>query len=149
MPPVSIKSSGGELEVQIIDTRILKTRMNGFLNAELAQHFIDALESWRKLGGTELQAFHDWYEVKDYESEARVLLTPWSMAHRHSFAAVHMLLRGRAMAWGVQIVNTVIGGLITAHHARPSFDMAFAAAVRGAPVPQSAVTRIRRRLSSL
>ncbi len=98
--------------------------MSGRFDLALARHFLASLDAWVKLGATGLLAFHDWERVEDYDSEARELLTPWSKLHRPKFEAVHMLVQTRALAWGIAIVNSVTGDVMTAHHRRASFDEA-------------------------
>lgn len=106
--------------------RVVLTRLTGQLDVEVADAFMSSLEDWMRLGGEGLEAFHDWEGVEDYQSEARSLLTPWSTARQKSFSSVHVLVRGRAVAWGLQIVNAILGGLMTIHHDRREFDRALA-----------------------
>ncbi|MEO8798896.1 MAG: hypothetical protein ABI551_13495 [Polyangiaceae bacterium] len=121
-------SSGGRLTVDVVSPRMLQTRMVGHLDLQLARQFLAILEGWVNLGGSNLVAFHDWEELVDYESEARILLTPWSKANRTKFEGIHMLIRGRAIAWGLNIFNALTGDVMTVHHVRDSFAQARQAA---------------------
>ena len=95
--------------------------MSGQLDLTLARHFLEGLDAWVRLGGTKLLAFHDWEGVHDYESEARTFLTPWSRANRSKFDCVHILIRGRALAWGINIVSSLTGDVMKVHHSRDTF----------------------------
>lgn len=117
-------SAQGRLEAEVVSSRILVTKMSGCLDLPLAERFLACLDAWVKLGGSGLLAFHDWQDVRDYESHARELLTPWSKANRPKFTNVHILVQGRALAWGIQIVNGLTGDVMTAHHTREEFEEA-------------------------
>lgn len=120
---------GGKLSVQIISPRLLTSTMVGRLDVPLAREFLANLDRWVKLGGSHLLAFHDWEQVNDYDTEARAVLTPWSKLHRPQFERVHMLVRGRTLAWGISIVNSLTNDVIVAHHSRATFEQARRAAV--------------------
>jgi hypothetical protein len=98
--------------------------MTGNLDLNLAREFLAHLERWVRLGGQGLMAFHDWELVEDYDTEARNLLTPWSKLNRPKFERVHMLVRSRALAWGIRIVNSITNDVMVAHHSRDSFEEA-------------------------
>lgn len=112
----------GSLKVQVMSPRLLTSKMTGRLNVPLAQEFLNHLDAWVKLGGDHLMAFHDWEAVEDYDTDARTLLTPWSKQHRPKFDRVHMLVRGRTLAWGISIVNSITNDVIVAHHSRGTFE---------------------------
>ena len=96
--------------------------MSGKLDVALAKEFLGHLDRWVKLGGVHLVAFHDWELVSDYETEARLVLTPWSKDNRSKFDRVHILVRSRTLAWGISIVNSISNDVIVAHHSRTSFE---------------------------
>ncbi len=117
-------SQGGRLSVDVLSRRVITTTMSGNFDLGLAQHFLESLDAWVKLGATNLLAYHDWERVDDYDPKARELVTPWSKLHRPKFDAVHILLKNRALALGVQIVNHVTGDVMTAHFKRKDFEQA-------------------------
>lgn len=118
----------GRLTIEALGPRILQTHLVGHLDVQLARHLLATLEEWVALGGSKLMAFHDWEELVDYDAEARTVLTPWSRANRAKFDGIHMLIRGRAIAWGINIFNSLTGNNLKIHHARGSFAEARRAA---------------------
>ena len=139
---LSFSSATSQLEVRIISANLVVTRMTGRLDAGVAAALIEALDEWMSLGGRRLEAFHDWYGIEDYDSEARVLLTPWSVQHRAAFKSVNVLVRGRAVAWGLSIVNALIGGLISTHHDRRTFEEALDRSPAHPPSPVGGEMRV-------
>ncbi|MEO8875680.1 MAG: hypothetical protein ABI461_08845 [Polyangiaceae bacterium] len=131
-------SGGGNLSVEVFSPQILTTTLSGCLDVAAAQHLLACLEGWVKLGGSALLAFHDWETVTDYEERARELLTPWSKANRSKFERVHILVSGRTLAWGIQLMNALVGDLMTAHHSRAVFEARSRAARCGRPAPMDA-----------
>jgi hypothetical protein len=119
-----IRTLRGTLSVQLLSSRLLTTKMSGTLDMPLAHEFLNHLDRWVSMGGSHLLAFHDWELVDDYDAEARTLLTPWSKLHRPKFDCVHMLVRSRALAWGISIVNSLTSDVMVAHHSRASFEKA-------------------------
>jgi hypothetical protein len=121
-------SQAGRLSLEVVSPRLLTTTMSGRLDVPLARHFLACLDAWVKPSASGLLAFHDWERLEDYDSQARDLLMPWAKAHRPKFEAVHMLVRNRAIAWGIQIANHLTDGNMTTHHQRESFEEARRAA---------------------
>jgi hypothetical protein len=116
--------------VRVLSPRVLTSRISGHLDKARALELISHLDAWRKLHGSDLVALHDLYDLEDYDSDARSVVTQWSKAHRNEFRSVHLLLRSRAVAWGVRIINGLIGNLIVVHQSRPPFEAAELAAWR-------------------
>lgn len=114
--------------MEILTPQLVRSRMEGQLDITLAQAFIDGLTALIGYGETELRAFHDWEGVTDYDSDARLLLAPWSKEHRDKFAAVHLLLRSRVLAVGIRMVNSITNDVITPHTDRKKFETEFAKA---------------------
>ena len=104
--------------------QIISTTMSGSLDLALAQHFTTSIDAWLTPRRGTLFGFHDWEGLEDYDSEARLLLTPWTKLQGPRFARIHMLLRSRALVWGLKLVNSLTGDHVTPHHARTTFDEA-------------------------
>ena len=71
-----------ELRMRVVSPTVVVTTMRGRIDRPVARALMAGLDDWMRLGGTSLQAFHDWSEVTDYDSDAREALTPWSKASR-------------------------------------------------------------------
>ena len=114
----------GTLEVEAEAKNLIFTKMSGSLDLALAQHFTATIDAWLKPRRGTLFGFHDWEGVQDYDSEARLLLTPWTKLQGPRFERIHMLLRSRALVWGLKLVNSLTGDHVTPHHSRATFDEA-------------------------
>jgi hypothetical protein len=121
-------SPGGSLAVEVISSRVVSTKMAGFLDLGLASLLVASLHECVTLGGGHLIAFHDWESITDYDTDVRALLAPWSKLHRSEFDCVHLLVQSRTLAWGIRIVTGVAGGTLIAHRSRTSFEQAYRAA---------------------
>jgi hypothetical protein len=69
-----------------------------------------------------LTVFHDWIDMKSYESICRIRLTRWSLARLDSYAEVHLGVASKLVAMGVQVANLALGGLLTAHSQRARIE---------------------------
>lgn len=114
----------GTLVVETRSAHLITTTMSGTLDLPLAQHFTASIDAWLNARRGNLFGFHDWEAVVDYDSEARLLLTPWTKVQGPKFERIHMLLRSRALVWGLKLVNSVTGEHVTPHHSRTTFDEA-------------------------
>ncbi len=118
------------LHVEVVAPKVFTSRATGHCDVAMVDELIGHLEAWRSKAGPGLVAFHDLDEVTDYDSEARLRITPWSRQHLAQFHEVHVLVRSQALAWGIRLLSVLTDGLITAHHERASFEAALAKAVR-------------------
>lgn len=131
----SIDFPSGTVSTRIVHPHLFASQLGGHLDLAMVEYLLRDLEAWRSSGATGLVAFHDLDEVTDYDSEARLRITPWSRQHRGQFRSVHVLVRSQAVAWGIRLLSALTDGLIVAHHQRGTFE----AAMRGAsPLSQRA-----------
>lgn len=73
----------------------------------------------------------DTLELSSYETGYRKGWTQWMGDNRPHIQGVHILFRSRLVQMGITIVNSLIGGVITAYTDRAKFDTAVALAVHG------------------
>lgn len=108
---------------------VLEFELGRRLSIEVAEAMTKRVSAMNrfKLGG--LTAFHDWSAVTSYDTSARIHLTTWLLANRKHFTAVHVLSDDRMVAMGVTVANGLLGGFITAHASRASYEEARAAAI--------------------
>ncbi|AKF07862.1 hypothetical protein [Sandaracinus amylolyticus] len=82
----------------------------------------DALEPMLAKHGS-LVVFIDGETLESYDTDCRRRWTAWLDQHRGK-VAVHILVRSRLLQMGVNLVNPLIGGFITSHADRGSFEAA-------------------------
>lgn len=113
----------------------------GVVLSQMAGH-IDrgAAEALRSFGERQLSRgipqrfFHDWEAVSGYESEARALLTTWSLERRTLIRGVVVLTQSKIVAMGVATANlatSVVGVHMQSHMLRAPFERELLDAVRG------------------
>jgi hypothetical protein len=104
--------------------------MTGTFDAEHCRALIEFL---RSLDGDDrdLTTFHDLEAMVNYDAEARVALTRWTLSRRRRPVALHFLIRSKIVSIGLEIANAALGGGLTAHRDRASFEAAYEAAARG------------------
>ena len=76
-------------------------------------------------------AFHDWQELRGYDSHARVRLTSWTFPRLPVIRSLDILLTvdSRVLTIGIAASNLVLSGRMRVHEERASFEHAFAAAL--------------------
>jgi hypothetical protein len=123
----------GSLVVAVASAHIITSTMSGRIDLTLARHFMESIDAWVNGRRNNLYGFHDWEGVHDYDSDARLEFTPWTKVRGPDFDQIHMLVRSRALSWGLKVVNSLTGDRVTAHHSRQTFDDARRLVTRAAP----------------
>jgi hypothetical protein len=128
--PVSIEDEDGVAELWMLTPTLYCTRVVGNMSPAHGQLFVEYGERMVERGPGELRVFHDWFEMTGYETSARKQLTDWSVANRKHYREVHIGLRSKIVAMGINVANIPLGGLIRAHGSRPPFERAFEKCLR-------------------
>lgn len=73
--------------------------------------------------------FHDWAALRDYDPHARARLTSWVFGRLRDVASLEVLLTvdSRLLSMGIAASNLLLGGRMTVHEARATFDARIAA----------------------
>jgi hypothetical protein len=75
-----------------------------------------------------IDLFIDAEELVRYDSGVRVAMTEWVSENRSSLHSVHALVKSKIVAMGAAVANLALGGFVTIHRDRTSFERAIAAA---------------------
>ena len=121
-PPVrSHTSSLGSVVVWRPAPGVYVTRVVGYLD-EVGAREIE--ESFRKQIAEEGRhvGFNDWFEMTDYDSRARILLTEMAKKSRSLIEASHILIASSLVAFGVRAANVVLRGHLTVYNDAEKFD---------------------------
>ena len=65
-----------------------------------------------------LCVFHDWIGMTGYDSVCRQRMTAWSVPRLSHYAEVHLAVRSKIVAMGVQVANIALRGIMRAHQDR-------------------------------
>jgi hypothetical protein len=125
MQQLGDRRTRGAVRVVRRTPQYLHTQLSGRFDKAACRELITLLDDW-SAGRKEIIAFHDASQVTDYDVDARDELVRWSRSRHQQFAAVHLLVESRTIAWVLQIVNAVTAGKMTTHHSRLAFDAAAA-----------------------
>jgi hypothetical protein len=87
----------------------------GRVRGHLEDAFVDAMlaqgeASLRAEGKT--RTYHDWEESTGYTPIARLRLTEWTLRHLGSMQEMHILVRSRLLAMGVEVARLTLGGRV-------------------------------------
>lgn len=117
------------MKLGILASGVLEFSVGGRITTPLANELSRRTEATNHFAVGDLVVFHDWSQVRGYESAARVHLTKWLWSKRSHFRAVHILTDDRLVSMGVNVANAALGGLITVHSEAESYAAAQRAAV--------------------
>jgi hypothetical protein len=121
--PSEPPATSGDVYVDSRTPSCLRTWLVGHLDVRLAVRFIALVDEWAA-NRTSLVAFHDCSRLDDYDVEARERISAWARVRVRQFDAVHLLVHGRTIAWGLQVISTIVGPKLIAHYERASFEAA-------------------------
>ena len=102
--------------------RLLVTRVTGYLDDQCAA-VIEAMARRVVAEEGRLTGFHDWEELTDYESRARVRLTEMVRDLAKGNEGAHFLVQSKLVALGIQAASVVMSG-VRVHSTRAGFEAA-------------------------
>jgi len=100
---------------------VLET-MLGFGSHEFATVILRRWEASRR-GGLQILILNDFWEMPNYDSGFRILQQEWALKNRSSLVQpLHIVTRSKLVSMGTAVVNLALGGIITVHTQRQTFD---------------------------
>ena len=120
----------GALRAWVLAPNVFVTQGQGHMTDEHCDFITGYGESRIRDYAGKLYVFHDWMELTGYDSRTRMRLTAWSVAHRHAYQEVHLAVRSRIIAMGVQVANVAVGGIMRAHAGTAALEVELARALR-------------------
>jgi hypothetical protein len=129
------RTARGTTRVWVLAPTVYVTVASGHMQEEHAE-FLEAYgaERIRRSPG-KLHVFHDWLEMTGYDSRCRQRLTSWSVARRDAYQEVHLALRSKLVAMGVQVANLALGGLMRVHTSRIGLEVELGRLLRASVLP--------------
>lgn len=116
----------GTVRVWVLAKNLYVTQGEGHMqdaHCAFLEEYAD--ERIRRAGG-KLYIFHDWMDLTGYDTKTRYRLTTWSASHRAAFEEVHLAVRSRLVAMGVQVANIALGGFMRVHTGHASLEVELA-----------------------
>ncbi|MFO0695880.1 MAG: hypothetical protein U0230_20120 [Polyangiales bacterium] len=134
LDPEVLETSRGTIRLWALGPTIYVIAMRGSMerpHSDLVMRYGE--RRWQAAGGRKLHMFHDWLEMGGYESQCRRDLTDWLLHRRDRYAEVHLAVRSKLVAMGVNAANVVLGGALRIHTDRDSLERALLKAVASEP----------------
>lgn len=123
-------TSTGKVRVWTLAKNLYVTQGEGHMQDAHAEFLeVYGTERIRRSGG-ELYIFHDWMEMTGYDTKTRYRLTKWSVARRDNYEEVHLAVRSRIVAMGVQVANIALGGFMRVHTGLAGLEVELARVLR-------------------
>jgi hypothetical protein len=119
-----IQSPFGTVWVWSPATGVIVTMVKGVLSTQAATRLAESMRRWNEQFGRH-EDFHDWEGMTNYDGEARAIMTSTALSMRNSYERSHLLVRSKAVAFGVKVASTVVPN-ITSHFDRATFESALA-----------------------
>jgi hypothetical protein len=134
-----ITTATGSLRGWVLAPNVFVTQGEGHMTDEHCE-FLEAYGEDRiRQSSGKLYVFHDWMELTGYDTKTRIRLTHWSVAHRKAYEEVHLAVRSRIIAMGVQVANVAVGGMMRAHTGIATLEVELARVLRIAGVPMTSL----------
>lgn len=121
---------GGTFTVVNRSPTVLRSKCSGRFDDALCAQVIATVDDWRGTR-TGLTAFSDVSEIDDYDVTARAGISEWLRRLMGAFETVHILVKGRTIAWAIKIVGIVSGANIVAYHSLDAFEEAYQDFLKG------------------
>jgi hypothetical protein len=119
----SWRGPNGALEISQLAASVVYLQLSG-VTEQPAAPVIERTLAKQFAGGERLATFWDLGELVNYHSDVRIFSTRVLLAHRKQISAIHTFTRSKLVAMGVSVANLALGGIITAHPQRESFEAA-------------------------
>jgi len=116
------ETARGTASMWVLSPSVYVTSVDGHMEESHAELF--ARFGHDRIEGSpgKLHVFHDWIDMTGYDSRCRQRLTAWSVARLGAYAEVHLAVRSRIVAMGVQVANIALRGLLRAHGDRSTLE---------------------------
>lgn len=124
---LEVEEARGKLQIWLPLPHVCVTRVVGHLSADMAQRWIAAIQPHFD-AGVVFVTFHDWAEMRSYDSSARVALTEWVVRHFRNIHSARFLVSSRLVLMGVSTAN-LAAALVGRHLDADSDRMQFEAAL--------------------
>jgi hypothetical protein len=119
----SWRGPNGALEISSLSANVVCLQLTGVTDQPAAVVIERTLAKQFAVAGR-LATFWDLSELVNYHSDVRIFSTRVLLAHRKQIITMHTFTRSKLVAMGVSVANLALGGIITAHARRASFDAA-------------------------
>jgi hypothetical protein len=100
---------------------LMVTQVRGHLDAESARFLARALRDHLTSTKVRLVGFHDWTELMDYDSHARIVLTDVAREALPRSDGTHVLIASPLVAFGIRAASVILRN-VHAYSTRTAFE---------------------------
>lgn len=102
---------------------VLET-ISGFGSHEFATLITRRWDALRRAGALQILVLADFWDMPNYDSGFRVVQQEWGVKNRSFLIQpFHILTSSKLVSMGTAVTNLALGGIITTHTKRYSFDV--------------------------
>lgn len=122
-PFANIRTDSGTFVVEYLGDGIARCRFSGHFTKDFAEHVIEQATRLRLRHGV-VHVFHDWWELRRHDADARAHLSRWALETRGDRESVHILVNVSSpiLAMAVTVTNMVLNGVVKVHESRSTFE---------------------------
>jgi hypothetical protein len=107
---------------------LMATQVAGHIDAPAAHFLAQSLRKQLTASATRIIGFHDWANLTDYESDARIVLTGVAREALPRTVGIHLLVRSPLVLFGIRAASVVLSDVHT-YDARQPFEHALSSAL--------------------
>lgn len=122
--------SKGTLRMWMLSPTTVTSRIEGFLDPELARAYLEFFDTALAKGGKFL-GLNDWSKLDGYAPESRKMITRWTDANRAKFSRIVVYTESRLVRMGIATANMLLGSIVEAVGSRTAFEKLMADAKAG------------------
>ncbi len=134
----------GTARLWALTPTVYVTSVVGHMEVAHGDLFVRFAEKRIREANGKVNVFHDWIEMTGYESRSRQRLTAWSLANLDAYSEVHLALRSKLVAMGVQVANIALGGKIRVCTTRVRLEVELRQALKASEGSFPAAAAVRR-----
>lgn len=116
-------STRGTTRMWTLAPTVYVTQVEGHMDLSHAEFFERYGAARIAASPRPLCVFHDWLEMTGYDAPCRKRMTEWSVARLSSYREVHIGVRSKLVAMGIQVANIALRGLMHAHGNRAALEV--------------------------
>ena len=133
-----LRTARGTLMLWTLAPTVYVTQVSGHLESAHVDLLFAYSEPLVRAAQRPIEVFHEWTAMTGYDAICRSRITTWAVERRSAFGRVHVAVRSKLVAMGVQVANLAIGN-IAAYKSVPELQVALRATLsaHGAPVSRN------------
>jgi len=124
-----VRTARGSMVLWTLAPTVYVTQVHGHLQEAHVDLLFSYSEPLVRAAQRPIEVFHEWTEMTGYDSVCRSRITKWAVERRSAFGRVHVAVKSKLVAMGVQVANIAIRN-ITAYPSAAALQAALRTTLR-------------------